>query len=52
VAAIGVGTLEAGESGGEVATFVEVVYGLDGKGAKRAVDLAVLRFVVGEEVVP
>ena len=52
MAAIGVGTLEAGESGGEVATFVEVVYGIDGEGAKRAVALAVFGFVVGEEIIP
>ena len=52
MAAIRVGTLEAGETGGEVAAFVEVIYGIDGKGAKRAVDLAVFGFVVGEEIVP
>ena len=52
MAAIRVGALEAGESGGEVAAFVEVFDGFDGKGVKRAVDLAVFGFVVGEEVVP
>ena len=30
VAAVGVRALEAGESGGEVAAFEEIVYGLDG----------------------
>ena len=52
MAAVGVRALKAGESGGEVAAFVEVVYGVDGEGAKRAVDLAVVGFVVGEEIVP
>ena len=33
VAAVGIGTDEAGESGGEVAAFEEIVYGLDGEGS-------------------
>ena len=40
------------EAGGEVAAFEEIVYGIDGEGSQRAVDLAVFGFVVGEEVVP
>ena len=52
VAAVGIGTDEAGESGGEVAAFVEVFNGFDREWAKRTVDLAVFGFVFAEGVVP
>jgi hypothetical protein len=52
VAAIGVGAVEAGESGREVAALEKVFDGLDCEGADRAVGLAVFGFVFAEEVVP
>ena len=47
-----IGTLEAGEAGGEVATAEEGIDGGSGGGVERAEGLAVFNFVVGEEVVP
>ena len=47
-----VGTLEAGESGGEVATAVEGPDGVGGMGGERTVFLAVVFFVSVEELVP
>ena len=47
-----IGTLEAGEAGGEVATAEEGFDGGSGGGVERAEGLAVFNFVVGEEVVP
>ncbi|MEZ5327979.1 MAG: hypothetical protein R3F19_23275 [Verrucomicrobiales bacterium] len=52
MAAVWIRALEAGETGGEVSAFVEVFDGFDGEGVKWAVDLAVVGFVVGEEIVP
>lgn len=52
MAAFGVGALEAGESGGEIAATEEVLDGFDGEGAELAVDLAVIGFVIAEEVGP
>ena len=52
MAAVGIGTDEASESGGEVAALIEVFDGFDREWAKRTVDLAVFGFVIGEEVVP
>ena len=47
-----VGTLEAGEAGGEVTAAEEGLDGGDGGGAERTEGLPVVFFVVGEEVVP
>ena len=47
-----VGTLEAGEAGGEVTAAKEGLDGGDGGGAERTEGFAVVFFVVGEEVVP
>jgi hypothetical protein len=47
-----VGTLEAGEAGGEIATAEEGFDGGGGSGVERAEGLAVFVFVVGEEFVP
>ena len=52
VAAVGIGTDEAGESGGEVAALIEAFDGFDREWAKRTVDLAVFGFVIGEKVGP
>ena len=47
-----VGTLEPGETGGEVAAAEEGLDGGDGGGRERAEGFAVLLFVTSEEVVP
>ena len=47
-----VGTLEAGEAGGEVTAAKEGLDGGDGGGAERTEGFAVVLFVVGEEVGP
>jgi hypothetical protein len=44
--------LEAGETGGEVATAEKGLDGGDGGGRERAEGFAVVFFVVGKEVVP
>jgi hypothetical protein len=44
--------LETGEAGGEIAATEEGLNGGDGVGAEWAEGLAVLLFVVGEEVAP
>ena len=47
-----IGTLEAGEAGGEVATAEEGFDGGRGGGVERAEGLAVFAFIVGQKSVP
>ncbi len=47
-----VGALEAGESGGQITTAIELVDDIHGIGSKRAVGFSMNGFVFGQEIVP